>query len=315
MSRKKATKSQRSQTAKKGVARTSADAAKRISSGKLDTATDKMADLIPSGVAWSIPDRIVTEESSPPRKPDPVKKATPSAECSIVAAAFREARRRRHLKGKTAPALIVLVPGPSWIVPVRALFLTRFGESWQAVATDAPKTPLQKAERNNDVATHLAHGRPVIGVAVDRDALLSVLTTAADLTIRIDTPRVVTIRRAIRMFTRQPVPIDIDEKIAFGLEFHDLVAAFRTNSSPAEILSRLRNAAAIVGGAGTRERLPQLEQAVEYGAARTWGLALARDIADYRVGRLDWQDVDRGAVLFSEPGLGKSLFARILASR
>ncbi|MBV5268847.1 MAG: AAA family ATPase, partial [Afipia sp.] len=56
-----------------------------------------------------------------------------------------------------------------------------------------------------------------------------------------------------------------------------------------------------------------MEEAVEYGDARTWGLALARDLADYRAGRLDWWEVDRGAVLFSEPGLGKSLFARILA--
>jgi ATP-dependent Zn protease len=115
------------------------------------------------------------------------------------------------------------------------------------------------------------------------------------------------------MFTGQPVPIDIEDKIASGLEFHDLVAAFRTNSSPAEIVERLRKAAARVDGAGTAERLPLLEHAVEYGAARTWGLALARDIADYRAGLIDWQDVDRGAVLFSEPGLGKSLFARILA--
>jgi cell division protease FtsH len=66
-------------------------------------------------------------------------------------------------------------------------------------------------------------------------------------------------------------------------------------------------------GAGSDGHLPSLETAVEFGDARVWGLSLARDIAEYRAGRIGWQDVDRGAVLYSEPGLGKSMFARILA--
>jgi ATP-dependent Zn protease len=61
------------------------------------------------------------------------------------------------------------------------------------------------------------------------------------------------------------------------------------------------------------ERLPSLQSAVEYGDARVWGLSLARDIADFKASRIGWQEVDRGAVVHSEPGCGKSLFARILA--
>ena len=277
--------------------------------------TEFAAGLSPPALAWEIPDQVDSDEPLPSCKPA-ANKALPSARCSIVAAAFHAATNgaiRRQLKNKTALALVVLVPGPSWIEPVRALFVARFGKQWQAIATEALKTLQQKSERNSEVAADLARGRPVIGVAVERDALPTALTTAADLTIRINTPGDTTIGRAIRMFTGKPAPAGIDEKIAFGLEFHDLVAAFRANSSPAEIIERLRKAAAAVGDAGTTGRLPRLEDAVEYGAARTWGMALARDIADYRAGRLDWQSVDRGAVLFSEPGLGKSMFARILA--
>lgn len=270
----------------------------------------------PSQPVREIPDPVDSDDSKSPCKP-PAKRARPSARCSIVAAAFRAATNgatRRRLKGKSPLALVVLVPGPSWIEPVRALFLKRFGERWQtALETDAKTTPTHKAERNTDVATYLTRGLPVIGVAVERYALPSALIAAADLTIRIDTPHNVSIGHAIRMFTGQPAPTEIDEKIAFGLEFHDLVAAFRTNSSPAEIIERLRKASPTARSVATSERLPKLEDAIEYGAARTWGMALARDIADYRAGRLVWQDVDRGAVLFSEPGLGKSLYARILA--
>jgi hypothetical protein len=62
------------------------------------------------------------------------------------------------LKNQAALALVVLVPGPSWIEPVKTLFVARFGEQWQALETDIPKTPQQKAERNKDVANYLIGG-------------------------------------------------------------------------------------------------------------------------------------------------------------
>jgi ATP-dependent Zn protease len=52
---------------------------------------------------------------------------------------------------------------------------------------------------------------------------------------------------------------------------------------------------------------------VEYGPARLWGLDLARDIAAFRAGTIAWRDVDRGVCLHSAPGMGKTLFARVLA--
>ncbi|WP_349630746.1 AAA family ATPase [Bradyrhizobium liaoningense] len=233
-----------------------------------------------------------------------------------MAAAFDQATNgavRRQLKGRFALAVIVLVPGPSWIRPVRDLFVARFGAQWLTITADSIKTPQQKSDQSREVASNLAHGQPVVGFAVERDGLPPSLTAAADLTIRVQPPVGATVRRAIRMFTGCSAPADIDENIAVGLEFDDLVAAFRTDSSPAEIIVRLRKASAVVSGSSSTERLPRLEDAVEYGAARTWGLALARDFADYREGCINWQDIDRGAVLHSEPGLGKSLFARILA--
>lgn len=175
------------------------------------------------------------------------------------------------------------------------------------------KTPQQKAERNTEVATDLANGQSVVGVAVERAELPTALTTAADLTIHINPPTGAVVAHMIRMFTGRRHPGSIDDAVFAGLTFHDLVAAFRAKSSPVEIVARLRKASVAMAGSGTTDRLPKLQDAIEYGAARTWGLALAKDIADYRAGCLDWQSVDRGAVLYSEPGLGKSLYARILA--
>jgi hypothetical protein len=240
-----------------------------------------------------------------------------SARATLVAAAIEGATtpaERRALRGKRQLAVVVQVPTPAWVGAVGAHFTEAVGQSWNAFARDGSNRTVHTAETGNaDAAKALAGGQRVVGIAANLAILPTALMSAVDITIRIANPSAAVLREAIMRFTGGTLRQPIGDDIGSGLDFDDLTAAMRDGSSPERIVERLRAASAARRGQVRKDRVPVLETAVEYGDARLWGLDLARDIADYRAGKLAWRDVDRGVCLHSAPGLGKSLFAHVLA--
>jgi cell division protease FtsH len=241
-----------------------------------------------------------------------------SARTAIVAAsieAVTSSKQRRTWSNPKRPlAIVVLVPAASWVKAVEGYFDELEGK-WVTFARNGSVKSRDKADVGNDeIAAWLAKGRNVVGIAADINMLPTSLVATADMTVKIASPDGDVIKAAMKRCLRGRVPAGIDAAIASGLDLDDLVSAFRPGSSPAEVVERLRAAADARCGVPATVDLPNLETAVEYGNARTFGLQLARDIADWKAGTIkSWSEIDRGAVLTSPPGFGKSLYARALS--
>ncbi|MGY3449160.1 AAA family ATPase [Bradyrhizobium sp. USDA 4353] len=244
----------------------------------------------------------------------PAQARRPSATEALARTAFEaavDARLRRRLMHGQALAVTVVVASAEWVSPIATYVRNSFGTRWRLHALTAPLRRLFLSDTVKEISEDLSEGRCVMCIAADESFIPENLARAADIAIRLPAPTTETVRRAIRLFTKRPSR-DIAEEAVAGLGFHDLVAALRPGTGPRTVARRLETAAA-ASHASADARVPDLATAVEYGAARVWGLNLARDIAEFRAGRIAWRDVDRGICLHSPPGMGKTLFAQVLA--
>lgn len=257
--------------------------------------------------------QVEADEDTSSADETPAQARRPSATEALARTAFEaavDAKLRRRLMHGQALAVTMVVASADWVSPIAAYVRGRFGTRWRLHALTAPLRRLFLSDTVKEISEDLSEGRCVMCIAADESFIPENFARAADIAIRIPAPTAETVRRAIRLFTKTS-PGDIAAQTVAGLGFHDLVGALRPGTGPRSIARRLETAAA--SPSSVDARVPRLETAVEYGAARVWGLNLARDIADFRAGRIAWRDVDRGICLHSPPGMGKSLFAQVLA--
>ncbi|MCG6205829.1 AAA family ATPase [Rhodopseudomonas sp. HC1] len=237
----------------------------------------------------------------------------PGAMDAIISAAFEAAvprkMLRRLLHGQALAATLV-VPAACWVSPMADYLAKRLGTRWLLDRYDREADKGSLRLESDETARILSRGRCVLGIAPDADFFPEALRQTADLSIVVPPPNGAVVHRAIARFLGRSPGIAADG-VPDGLGLHHIVAALRPGSGGATILRRLSAPAAAKTAA--TERVPDLATAVEYGAARLWGLDLARDIADFRAGRIAWRDLDRGICLHSPPGCGKSWFPKILA--
>jgi ATP-dependent Zn protease len=251
-------------------------------------------------------------------QPDKKVSRQHNASKAIVAAALEAAMTpaaRRRLKGTRPIAVVVAVPSAAWVKSVEDYFDADTSNDWATFARTGSNRSRDKSMVGNDeVARKISEGRRVVGIAANPEMILpSTLLAASDVTIKIAPPNGAVIRDALRRCLRGRSPGHIDDKLVAGLDFNDLVAAIRSDSTPKQAVERFKAAFDRRAGASQAETFPLLENAVEYGEAQKWGLELVRDLEDYRASKISWDKLNRAAIFYGDPGCGKSVLAGSLA--
>ncbi|TCP90330.1 ATP-dependent Zn protease [Rhizobium sp. PP-CC-2G-626] len=137
---------------------------------------------------------------------------------------------------------------------------------------------------------------------------------ASDFTAQLPRPTA----RDIKVAARRMGFGNIKSQDAEFLETQDLTRlslVMRHGRSVDAMLSRLRRLPAKpeVAKADHKETGPTLRELHGFGDAKTWGMELATDLADWKRGRLAWSEVDRGLLLSGPSGCGKTSYASALA--
>jgi len=168
---------------------------------------------------------------------------------------------------------------------------------------------------NKIVSSALSSGRSVLGVSTAPERYLPTsLVTAADLRIELGPPNSQALRATIRLVTGRQAG-RFPQDIVQGLGFDEIASCIRKDSKPRDCIRRLKAASASKRtGSPDLSEVPFLEDTHGYGSAKAYGLALIDAVKSYRRGERSWASIEgKNIVLWGEPGVGKTVFARSLA--
>ena len=214
------------------------------------------------------------------------------------------------LKGNRSFCLVLETRSDEWIAPLDR-FIRKYGD-WDKIVTRTSDQARRKDESTGpEVLRRLADGGRVAGIASRFSYLPDAMITGADL--KIELPKITTeiIQTVVRRMNGKRVTVS---PAVARLGFADLVACLRSSDTAAANVARLERAASSVRSiTPIEDNVPHIRDLHGYGAARTWGLELIEDVDAWRRGEIEFLSISRNAVLVSQPGLGKTTFAKSLA--
>ena len=261
----------------------------------------------------------------------------PDDHCGEIAISRSLSRALRSRLLRREPLVLILTtPSLEWCLPVRSGLEQLLGQIRVADYSVTQASTRSDVSRSlylvcsgsggkwmPDISCKLffeaiAMGASVFGISTEPELLPPEVRAAADATIEIRPLRgrdVMTIIRATTGVSRCP---RISDSLAMSLNPTSIALAVRKGATPLECLRRLKDISARVNfpvRPNETAIVPDLIDAVGYGEASAWGLALKADIVRSRAdpAAVSIEAITRSLLLVGPPGVGKTFFARILA--
>lgn len=237
--------------------------------------------------------------------------AIPSlAKGEILLRAALGAERVRALRRGRAMRLILVVPNADLLAPVVQAIHDIGHKVTRVVTNDKPGRP----NSAGDLSALAGAGGyiPCLHVCLDPGHVPPAFLAVAQEVIRVGHVDGTVVRKAMARCCCGRVPRSVSDLDLAATPFRVLCACIARGTS-ASRAAKVLASVAVAPAVSADDWLPALVDCYEYGHARTWGLRVMRDIAEWKAGRLAAHELDTSALLVSEPGLGKSFLARILA--
>lgn len=216
-----------------------------------------------------------------------------------------------RLDAETGWAAVIQAPSSGWVAPIQGEVERR---KIKVVVPDVRsfRKPQDHEERERNIACDLSMGRPVVGVAANLEELPRTLLAAADTRIVARPPDAALMKRLIMVVSGSDEPPLLEDRDLAGLDYADLVAAFRPDFEPNAIAERLARAAHSRSVMSVGDKALTLDNLRGYGPVLDWARDLVVDIRAVCAGSLQPTALESG-IFYGRPGTGKTTLAKSIA--